>query len=436
MPCIQRNFADLVEKQRAAIGEFESPDAIAHRAGEGAADVAEEFAFEQFARDRRAIDPDQRPVAAAARLVDGARDQFLAGAGFAGDHHGCRRRRHQLDLAQRLLDRLALPDDAARIGLDADFLLQVGVFQLQPLAQAVDLGERRMQFFVGLAALADVAEHDDSTNDDAAVADRRRGVFDPDRRAVLAPEHLALDLVHGAVAKRRVDRAVMIGIVPPIMMGVVNDRVDFLADQFFRRPAQHALGGRIDEGGLAFGVDAVNAFAGGAQDQLVFAFNILEHPFDALPGRDPAAHMVFGRRIDIATAARIEVAHGEQHQRATVTRHKRAGIFEPERLPRGVTRRERIGPECALVEDRLREHDQRRELARVQRADLGLPQQRAVVAEQGAGRRIGVEDQVGMGIEQQRWLDGMLERGGVEIDILRPSRRSESQIHRQNSEIS
>ena len=233
----ERNFADLVEKQRAAVGEFEPADAVAHRAGEGAADMAEELALEQFARDRRAIDPDQRPVAAAARLVDGARDQFLAGAGFACDHDGRRGRRHQLDLAQRLLDRLALADDAARIGLDADFFLQIGVFQLQPLAQAVDFGERRMQFFVGVAALADVAEHDDRADHDAAVADRRRGVFDPDRRAVLAPEHLAFDLVHGAVAKRRVDRAVMIGIVPAVMMGVMNDRVDFLADQFVRAPS-------------------------------------------------------------------------------------------------------------------------------------------------------------------------------------------------------
>src|SRR4029453_19531140 len=67
----ERNFADLVEKQRAAVGELKAPDAVAHRAGEGAADVTEKFAFKEFARDRRAIDPDQRPVAAAARLVDG-----------------------------------------------------------------------------------------------------------------------------------------------------------------------------------------------------------------------------------------------------------------------------------------------------------------------------------------------------------------------------
>ena len=100
------------------------------------------------------------------------------------------------------------------------------------------------------------------------------------------------------------------------MMGVMDDRVDFLADQFFRAPAQHPLGGRIDEGGLALGIDAVDAFACGAQDQLVFAFDILKHPLDPLPAGDPAAHVFLGRRVDIAAAARVEIAHGEQHQRA------------------------------------------------------------------------------------------------------------------------
>ena len=110
--------------------KLEAADAVAHRAGEGAFDVAEELALEQFAWDRRAVDADQRPVAAAGSFVNGARDQFLAGAGLAGDHDSSGGRRHQLDLAQRLLDRLALADDAARIGLDADFFLQICVFQL------------------------------------------------------------------------------------------------------------------------------------------------------------------------------------------------------------------------------------------------------------------------------------------------------------------
>ena len=286
-----------------------------------------------------------------------------------------------------------------------------------------------MQLLVGLAALADVAKHDDGADHHAAVADRRRGVFDPDRRAVLAPEHLAVDLVHGAVAERRVDRAVVVGIVPPVMMGVMDDRMDFLADQFFGAPAQHALGGRIDEGGLAFGVDAVNAFAGGAQDQLVLPLDVLEHALDPLPGRDAAAHVVFGGGIDIAAAARFEVAHGEQHQRAAVAGQHAAGIFEPERLPGGVARGQRVGPVGALVEHGLGEHDQRRQLSGVQRADPGLPQQRAIVAEQGAGGGIGVDDQVGMGIEQQRRLDRELEGGGAEAGILRCGRGTQGHIH-------
>src|SRR4051812_14492749 len=134
----ERDLADFVEEQRAAIGELEPADAVARRAGEGAADMAEELALEQFARDRGAIDADQRPVAAVGILVDGARDQLLAGAGLAGDHHRRGGRRHQLDLAQRLLDRLALTDDAARIGFDADFFLEIGVFELESFAQAID----------------------------------------------------------------------------------------------------------------------------------------------------------------------------------------------------------------------------------------------------------------------------------------------------------
>src|SRR6185295_1754864 len=109
-------LTDFVEEQRAAVGKLEPADAVAQRAGEGAPDMAEELALEQLARNGGAVDADQRPVAALARFVDGARNQLLAGAGLAADHHRSRGRRHQLDLAQRLLDRLALADDAARIG--------------------------------------------------------------------------------------------------------------------------------------------------------------------------------------------------------------------------------------------------------------------------------------------------------------------------------
>ena len=63
------------------------PAARCDGAGEGALLVAEQLALDQFARDRRHVDGDERPVAALAVVVQRARHQLLAGAGFAGDHH-------------------------------------------------------------------------------------------------------------------------------------------------------------------------------------------------------------------------------------------------------------------------------------------------------------------------------------------------------------
>ena len=50
--------------------------------------MAEQFGFQQMFRDRRAIDRDERPLGAVRAGVDVARQHFLAGAGFAGDHDG------------------------------------------------------------------------------------------------------------------------------------------------------------------------------------------------------------------------------------------------------------------------------------------------------------------------------------------------------------
>ena len=85
---LERDFAHLVEEDGAAVGEFEAPDALRDGAGEGALLVAEQLAFEQAGGDGGAIELDEGAVFARARVVDGARQQFLAGAGFAVDQHG------------------------------------------------------------------------------------------------------------------------------------------------------------------------------------------------------------------------------------------------------------------------------------------------------------------------------------------------------------
>ena len=74
-------------KMRALVGGFEAAGAVVDGAGEGAADVAEQLAFEQAFAEGAAVDADERAVAALAEAVDGVGDQLLAGAGFAEQQH-------------------------------------------------------------------------------------------------------------------------------------------------------------------------------------------------------------------------------------------------------------------------------------------------------------------------------------------------------------
>jgi hypothetical protein len=78
---LERDLADLVEEQRAAVGQLEAPGLGLHGAGEGAALVAEQLRLHQVLGDGRAVDLDERLVLAGARaVVDGRGDQLLAGA--------------------------------------------------------------------------------------------------------------------------------------------------------------------------------------------------------------------------------------------------------------------------------------------------------------------------------------------------------------------
>ena len=91
---------------------FELADALHRRAGEGAALVAEEFAFEQLLGDGRAVHGQERLRAAVAVMINRARHQFLARAAFAGDERGGVRDGELADQLEHLLHRLAATDDA------------------------------------------------------------------------------------------------------------------------------------------------------------------------------------------------------------------------------------------------------------------------------------------------------------------------------------
>ena len=81
--------------------------------------MAEQLGFEQVARDRAAIDRDERLARAAALGVDGAGDDFLAAAGRAGEEDGGVARRDLADEAPSAHDRRAhRRDHAFEIGAD------------------------------------------------------------------------------------------------------------------------------------------------------------------------------------------------------------------------------------------------------------------------------------------------------------------------------
>ena len=81
----ERQFADLVEEERAPIGLDELAGVLLGGAGEGALLVAEQDALDQIFGNGAAIDGDEGLAGAVALALDGAGDQLLADAGFALD---------------------------------------------------------------------------------------------------------------------------------------------------------------------------------------------------------------------------------------------------------------------------------------------------------------------------------------------------------------
>ena len=126
---IQGDFADFIQKERAAIGQLKPAYAVTNGSGERAAHVAKKFAFKQIARNRSAIDFDQGASRALAAFVNGARNQFFAGAGFAQNQHVGFTLGNQRNLIQHFFQRQTFADNVAEQSLLFDFFAQVIVFQ-------------------------------------------------------------------------------------------------------------------------------------------------------------------------------------------------------------------------------------------------------------------------------------------------------------------
>ncbi|MDT4869427.1 hypothetical protein FQZ97_1044530 [compost metagenome] len=115
--------------------------------------MAEQFGFEQVLGNGRGIERDERAVGTRAVLVQRARNQFLAGAGLAGDHHRDVRLRQPPDGAEHVLHRRRLAEDLRRIDQPVVHLLFAQAFfqrTADQLDRLVDI-ERLGQVFEGPA---------------------------------------------------------------------------------------------------------------------------------------------------------------------------------------------------------------------------------------------------------------------------------------------
>ena len=185
---------------------------IADGAGERAAHVTEQLRLEQRLGNGAAVERDEPMRAPSAVVMNGARDDFLAGPGIAVDQNRAVGGRHRLEQLKQPRHRPALADDPLEPVALLELRSQIRVLRLQP-----PLLERRVehvQQFVDLKRLADEircaaldcfdrifhrAVPGDDDRDDVGIALDRR--FD-DGRAVDAGEaKIRDDDVEGKVGK-------------------------------------------------------------------------------------------------------------------------------------------------------------------------------------------------------------------------------------------
>ena len=186
---LEADVADLVEEDRAAFGDFELALLAVLRSGECAFLVAEQFAFEQRLGERAAVNDDHGMIAAVAGGVNGAGDEFLAGAALAGDEDGGIGGADGFDGLEDALHGRALPDDVGGMRHVGDGFLEAGVL-LQGVAMRHGLAHE-VRDLVGIERLVDVVV--------GAVLERGDGGLDRGVAGHDDDQHVGIDFVQAAL---------------------------------------------------------------------------------------------------------------------------------------------------------------------------------------------------------------------------------------------
>src|SRR5712691_9116384 len=123
------HVADLVHKERAAMGSLEKSLAVFVGAREGTLHVAEQLGFQKRFGKCPAIDGDERGLGAGTVFVNGAGHELLSSTAFAGDQYAARLRGNRLDKVKDGAHFGALPDDVVQTRKAPNLAAQVaGLF--------------------------------------------------------------------------------------------------------------------------------------------------------------------------------------------------------------------------------------------------------------------------------------------------------------------
>ena len=141
-------------------------------AGEGPFHMAEEFAFQQTFIERRAVDLDERLLVPFAQAVDGAGDQFLAGARLPIDNDRCLRPGNAFHQVEDATHHWGVADNALKALVVMELLFKGGDFLF--------LGNDVAEIHQGLQAAYDFA---------LVVADERSVLQEMDETSVLFAEN-------------------------------------------------------------------------------------------------------------------------------------------------------------------------------------------------------------------------------------------------------
>ena len=139
-------ITDLIEEERAAGGQLEATAFETIRAGEGPALVSEELGLRQRFGQGGAVDRHEGTFGAAARIVDGASDQLLAGPALAGEQDRCVLRGDQGRLVQRLAKGFRTPYDAVEAVLFGERSAQAFDSAFEPAAVLFGGGQPLLLF--------------------------------------------------------------------------------------------------------------------------------------------------------------------------------------------------------------------------------------------------------------------------------------------------